>query len=228
MKKVIILALGAILAVPGLAQESDYNAVYTSSSGKVSFDVIDHIGYGYHFVKSDDFKPAWSDEFFLNMFKIGLYPVENLGLELGLDLQFNTFASKESAFVQREGIIHAADFSVLELGSSFDRQRSDFSIFGLGFPVLVKGIFNKFQIGAGAVASWNITGDTGYNLRKGNRTINIDESKAKVNPFSYGILATMSYDHIGVYFKYYPKSSHILPDGSVNLNYMTLGIVLGL
>ena len=52
--------------------------------------------------------------------------------------------------------------------------------------------------------------------------------KAKVNPFSYGIMATASYGSFGLYFKFYPKSSRILPEGSVDVSYTTLGIVLGL
>jgi hypothetical protein len=54
------------------------------------------------------------------------------------------------------------------------------------------------------------------------------ERKAKVNPFSYGLVATASYGVFGVYFKYYPKSSRLLPEGSVDLSYSTIGIVLGM
>ena len=225
MKRLVILTVTALLAVPGFAQ---IDPVYTSSDGKVMFDVFGHIGYGYHISKSNDFKPSWSDEFFVNLLKFGLFPTEHLGFELGVDLQVNDFNSKEKAFVQHDGIIQAADFSTLELISGVEKKHSDFTIVGLGAPVLVKAKFEKVGLGVGAVASWNLAGTTSYWTEKGNRRVDVSETKAKVNPFSYGIMATASYGALGVYFKYYPKSSRLLPEGSVDLSYSTVGIVLGL
>ena len=225
MKKLIVLALAALFAAPCFAQ---IEPVYTSSDGKATFDVLGHIGYGYHIVKSDDFKSSWSSEFFLNLMKFELFPSEHFGFGLGIDLQVNDFNSKEKAFVQHDGLIRTADFSTLETLTGVDRKRSDFTIVSLGAPVLVRAKFEKVAIGVGAVASWNIGGGNSYWVEKGNRSVTVDESKAKVNPFSYGIIATASYGAFGVYFKYYPKSSRILPEGSVDLSYSTVGIVLGL
>ena len=225
MKKLVILAVTALLAVPGFAQ---IDPVYTSSDGKATFDVFGHIGYGYHITKSNDFKPSWCDEFFVNLLKFGLFPTEHLGFELGVDLQVNDFNSRETAFVQHDGLIKAADFSTLEMVGSVDKKRSDFTTVGLGAPVLVKTKFDKVGLGVGAVASWNLAGSTSYWFEKENRRVDVSETKAKVNPFSYGIMATASYGAFGVYFKYYPKSSRLLPEGSVDVSYSTVGIVLGL
>ena len=225
MKKLVILAVTALLAVPGFAQ---VEPVYTSSDGKATFDMLGHLGFGYHITKSNDFKPSWCDEFFVNIVKFGFYPVESFGFELGVDLQVNDFNTKEKAFVQRDGIIKTADFSTIETLGGVDRKRSDFTVVSLGAPVLVKAKFEKVEFGAGAVASWNFAGSTSYWAQKGNRNITVNETKAKVNPFSYGLVATASYGVFGVYFKYYPKSSRILPEGSVDVSYSTVGIVLGL
>lgn len=225
MKKLVILAVAALLAVPGFAQ---VEPVYTSSDGKATFDMFGHLGFGYHITKSNDFKPSWCDEFFVNILKFGLFPTENFGFELGVDLQVNDFNSREKAFVQHDHIIKAVDFSTLELLGGVDRKRSDFTLVSLGAPVLVKAKFEKVGFGVGAVASWNFAGSTSYWATKGNRNITVNETKAKVNPFSYGIVATASYGAFGVYFKYYPKSSRILPEGSVDVSYSTVGIVLGL
>ena len=225
MKKLVILALAAFLAVPCFAQ---LEPVYTSSDGKATFDVLGHLGAGYHFTKSNDFKPGWCDEFFFNILKFGIYPTEHFGLELGVDLQVNDFNTKEKAFVQRDGLIKVADFSTLETLGGVDRKRSDFTTVGLGAPVLVKAKFDKVGIGVGAVASWNFAGSNSYWIEKGNRSLTVTETKAKVNPFSYGLVATASYGVFGVYFKYYPKSSRLLPEGSVDVSYSTIGIVLGM
>ena len=226
MKKIIMTALAALLAIPSFAQYEE--PVYTSSDGKFSFDIIGHFGAGYHFVKTDDFQPYGSSEFFMNIVKFGVYPVNHLGLELGADLQFNTFPSQETAFAQVDGLIKPVPFSTLGFGDSFDSKRGSFSVFGFGVPVLVKGIFDGFQVGVGGVASFNVSGDTYATLRKDKRELSYHESGAKVNPFSYGLMATLSYDGFCVYFKYYPKSTRILPEGSIDMSYSTLGIALGL
>ena len=210
MKKLVILVVTALLAVPGFAQ---IEPVYTSSDGKAMFDIVHHIGYGYNITKSNDFKPGWCGDFFVNILSFGLYPTEHLGFELGVDLQVNDFNTKDKAFVQRDGLIKVADFSTLETIGGVDRKQSDFTILSLG---------------AGAVASWNLSGVNSYWVEKGNRSMTINERKAKVNPFSYGIVATASYGAFGLYFKFYPKSSRLLPDGSMDLSYSTVGIVLGL
>ena len=226
MKKIIMTALVALLAVPCFAQYED--AVYTSPNGKFAFDIVGHFGAGYHFVKTDDYQPSSSSEFFMNIVKFGVYPIEHLGLEAGVDLQFNTFVSKETAFAQVDGLVKPVSFSTLGFGDSFDRTSGTISVFGFGAPVMVKGIFDKFQIGVGAVASWNTSVDTSTYLRKDNRELTYRESDAKVNPFSYGLVAMLGYGSFDVYFKYYPKSVRILPEGSIDLSYMTLGIALGL
>lgn len=228
MKKLVMLAIAALVAIPVFAQY-EKEPVYASSNGKAMFDVFDHIGFGYNAVQSADYKPGFASDFFLNVLKVGLYPVESLGLELGVDLEFNNFSSKESAFKLQNDKVDAVSFEALELLSgNFDRKRGNFAVFSLGAPVLVKGIFGKIQIGAGAEAFWNITGTTSAFLRQGNRDVTYSERKAKVNPFSYAIMGTISYDEFGLFVKYYPKSSRLLPEGSVDLGYTTIGIAISL
>ena len=227
MKKIIMTALVALLTAPCFAQSAD-ETIYTSPNGKFTFDVVGHLGAGHHFVQTDGYKPYSSTEFFMNIVKFGLYPVEHLGLELGVDIQFNTFLYKDTAFAQVDGLIKPVSFSTLGFGDSFDSKSGSISVFGFGAPVLVKGFFNDIRIGVGPVFSWNITGDTNVYLSKDNRDLTYHESDAKVNPFSYGLMAVLGYKVFDVYFKYYPKSVRILPEGSIDMSYMTLGIALGL
>ena len=226
MKKLVMLALAAMMAIPVFAQEDESTRVYTAPSGKAFVDMMGHIGYGYHFVKSEEYTPAWSGEFFFNVLQFGLRPVDGLGIDLSVDFAWSDFASKKNAFTQVNQIIKASSFDLVGEGS-LDRKNSSIDVFSLTAPLVVKGIFGKFELGAGAFASWNIAASTTLNYRKDNVRANIEEVKAKVNPFTYGIIASASYDEFGVYFRYYPKSSRLLPEGSVDLSYMTLGIVLG-
>ena len=226
MKKLVMMALAALVAIPVFAQEDEENRVYTASNGKAFVEIFDHIGYGYHFVKSADYTPAWSGEFFMNVLEFGLRPAEVLGIDLGVDMFWSNFDSKTNAFKQDDQLVKAVDFSHYVDGT-IQKKNSGFDVFGLTAPLVVKGIFDKFEIGAGAFASWNITGSTYCRYRQNNVRAQIEEVKAKVNPFTYGFLASVAYDDFGVYFKYYPQSSRLLPEGSVDLSYMTLGLVIG-
>ena len=221
-----MLALAALVAIPVLAQDDEENRVYTASSGKAFIDVFDHIGYGYHFVNSADYTPSWSGELFVNLLKFGIRPADVFGIDFGVDMFWSNFDSKTNAFMQADQIIKVVYFSHYVDGNAA-KKNSGFDVWGLTAPLVVKGIFDKFVIGAGAFANWNITGSTYCRYRKDNVRAQLDEVKAKVNPFTYGFLATVSYDDFGVFFKYYPKSSKLLPEGSVDLSYMTLGLVIG-
>ena len=226
MKKLVMLALAALVAIPVFAQEEESNRIYTAPGGKAFVNVLNHAGYGYHFIKSDDFKPAWSGELFFNVVKFGLRPVDVLGINLGIDFGWGEFRPKDKAFKQENRIVKAADYEYYTHGAA-DRKRSGLDVFSLQAPLVVKGIFGPFQLSAGAFASWNISGRTFCYYRQENVRAQLYEVKAKVNPFTYGFLATASFKDFGVYFKYYPKSSRLLPEGSVDLSYTTLGIVVG-
>lgn len=225
MKKLLFAILASLLVVPAFASDDDYEPLYVSSDGKVSFDIVSHLGYGYHFVTSNDFKSNWSSEFFFNIAKVEFRPAEVLGLSLAIDARFSNFNSKGTIFSidKADQLIKTWDFdSVVE--GHYDKSRGGFNVFSLDTPFLVKGIFGDFQLGVGAFASFNLTGDTFYQYRQDNRRTQITETGAKINTFNYGLLASFSYDGFGLYFKYYPKSPKLLPEGSVDLSYMTLGI----
>ena len=227
MKKMFFAILASLLVVPAFASDDDYEPLYTSSDGKVTFDIVSHLGYGYHFVNSNDFRSSWSNEFFINIVKVEIRPAEVLGFSLAIDARFNNFNSKDTAFAVGNGdnLIKAFDFNDLVEGS-YEKARGGFNVFSLDAPVLLKGIFGDFQLGIGAVASLNLLGDTFYNYNQSNRRTQISETKAKVNSFTYGLITSLTYDGLGLYFKYYPKSPKLLPDGSVDFNYMTLGIAI--
>ena len=226
MKKLVMLALAALVAIPVFAQDDDDSRVYTSPSGKSFVDILGHIGYGYHFINSNDFTPAWSGEFFMNILQFGLRPADVFGIDLNIDFLWNNFDSKDKAFVQENQIVKPADYDVYTHGAA-ENKHSGLNVFSLSAPLMVKGIFGNFQLGAGAFATWNISGETFCRYRQNNVRAQYEEVKAKVNPFTYGFLASVSYKEFGVYFRYNPNASRLLPEGSVDLSYSTLGIVLG-
>ncbi len=231
MKKMFLTVLAALFILPLFAQDETLEPLYSSSNGKVEFDMLSHIGFGYNIVKTNDFKPAFSSEFMMNILDLGLYPTQNFGIKLGVDFTYNNLGSRESAFIQtKDHLIKAVDFPSVRLDETagITKPRGGINVFSFTAPLLLKGVFNKVEIGAGAEACYNVSSETYYYFRQENRRVEVSESKAKVNRFTYDFLAFLTYNDFGVYFKYRPKSARLFPDGSVDLSFMTVGIVLGL
>ncbi len=226
MKKIVLLALAALISVPMFAQEEEWDGlVYASPNNVVRFELLSSFGYGYHFVSSPDFRSRMSDEFFLNIAQFGLYPIDALGIELGLDVAFSDFASNSHAFyLNGERKIQAVEFSELVPGT-LDRHIGSADIFSINAPLVLKLRAGDFWIGGGAIGSLNLMGRTDYAYRQDNRRVEVSERRAQVNLFTYGLVATLGYDSFGVYFKYFPKTSRLLPEGSMELSYSTLGFV---
>ena len=228
MKKLLLIALSAMLAVPAFADSDDDNVVASSSSGAVQLKVVDHIGYGYHIVKSDAYSPSGSGELFVNLLKLGLYPAKSFGIELGVDADFNFFRSKTSVFhLDNDNKVQAMDFNKLVTGTT-DKSRGGFNTTSITFPLLLKGMFGDFKIGVGAQGSLNLDVDAFYRYKQDNRFWRVEERNGKLNLFSYGFLATVSFSDATFFFKYFPKSTSMLAPGSVDYNYMTVGISFGL
>lgn len=228
MKKIALLALAALFALPLSAQDEEEldNVLFTSANDVVRFEVLSHIGYGYHFVKSPDFQSRMSDEYFLNIVKLGIYPVDALAIELGLDVDLSDFGSRTHAFMQsQDRLIQSREFSLLEQGT-LDRHYGSFTIASLNVPLLLKLHAGSFWIGGGAVGSLNMWGRTYYAYRQQYREVAVTERRARINTFTFSLVATLGFDSFGLYFKYYPRTSRLLPDGSVDMSYMTLGAVL--
>ena len=222
MKRILILFSTLLLAYPSFAQSE--LSIASSSDKKISLEMLSHVGYGWHFVKSDDFRKAGSGEFFFNILNLDVRPAEVFGLSLGADLEFNSFDSKKDMFFLNE------DKKVLALPfvDGFDKTRSEIHTTSFNFPLLATFYFNDFPVGFGAEGPLNTGCYTHTYTKQGYVTDRHNENKAKVNRFSYGLTAFLSYDNLGVYFKFYPKSSKVLPDGSVNFSFWTLGVAFGL
>lgn len=227
MKRIISIVIASLMAFNAFSQSSEDALVLASSKNEtVKFEAFEHIGYGYSFTKSKDFDPSTGWEFFVNVLDLGIYPAENFGIDMGVDLLFNVFNQKNAVFFldsDRNIRSVAAPVYFADI-ADIKKVRSDFSTFSFNVPLLFKAIFNDFSIGVGVEGSWNVTGGTDYNYRSNNHRTRVSENKAKVNPFSYGFLATIALNDGGIYFRYHPKSSHLLPQDGLDLSYMTLGI----
>lgn len=223
MKKTICLLLAAMLAIPAFSQRSTELNIASSEDGRFALGVFSHVGWGYSFVKSDDFVPKGSGEFCVNILNLKLYPVESFGFELGADLGSRYIGSRESSFYQLNHIVKAVDAADL---FDADKSRSTINTLSINVPLLAKFRAGKFSIGAGAEAQFNLYGETEYYYRDKDTRMRSTEFKAKVNTFTYGIVGAIGYDAFCVFAKFYPKNSPLLPEGSVQFSYWTLGVAL--
>jgi len=197
-------------------------------SDREVLEPVAHIGYGYNIVSTNDFTPSKAGEFFVNILTLNLFPVENFGVQLGVDYKTINFDSKENAFyLDSDKKIHAEAYSA-KYPVSYTKNFSRFRTNTFSVPVLLKFEADKFKFGAGAEANFNLGGRIKDKyFVDGQKVKNIDKG-AKFNTFNYNFLATLSYDDTGIYFRYYPKSSPLMPEGSLDLSFMTVGIVFSM
>ena len=227
MKKTLLAALAALLILPAFAQKkSNAPVIFANEEQTVSVYMINHVGVGYHILQDPDFKPLWPGEWFLNFVNLRIRPVEALQIDLGIDMKFNHFTSKESLFTQNnDRLVRVAPFSSL-LEGSYTRTRGGLDVLSFTAPVLVKGCFGDFRVGLGVEGSINLDGNTYMRYSQDRRNISVSEEQARVNRFTFAPMAMAAYGEVGVYFKYYPKSSQLLPAGSANLGQvLTIGVI---
>jgi hypothetical protein len=209
------------MAIPVFSQNSEGVTIAGSEDGRFALDLLSHVGWGYSFVKTDDFAPKGSGEVCMNILNLKVYPVESFGFELGGDLGWRYIGSSESAFYQHDHFVKAVKASDL---FNVDKFRSTIDVFSINVPLLAKFRAGKFSIGAGAEAQFNLSGENEYYYRDEDSRFQSTEYKAKVNTFTYGFVGAIGYDSFCVFAKFYPKSSPLLPEGGVQFNYWTLGI----
>lgn len=218
MKKSLML-LSVLVALPLFSNRA--------SAQIAQMDVISHIGFGYNAVNTNDFTPSASGEFFVNIADLKLYPVDFFGVEIGVDYKTVDFTSREDAFyLDGNKVIHAQPFK--DKHSGVDNSKKNFSRFRtntFSAPVTLNLNAGSFSIGAGAEANFNLPGrvkDKFFIDGKKNKQI---DKGAQFNKFNYDILAYLYYEDTGIYVRYYPKSSRLMPEGGVDVSYLTIGFI---
>ena len=228
MKKLFILIATSLLALPAFAQhEASSSSIYTSPNGVVSIGAMNHMSWGYDFVKSDAFKPKGSGEVSLNVLDLNIYPSQSFGFEVGLDCKWQYFGTKVGMFhLDGNRIPQAyADWAIENLASDV-WKRSTLGVFSLSVPVLAKFYMGKFWIGGGAEANFNLTSYTDYVYEIDNMRTEVSESKGKTNLFTYDFVGLVGFSNTAVFAKFYPKNSTFVPEGGVKFDYWTLGVAI--
>ncbi len=107
------------------------------------------------------------------------------------------------------------------------KQRSSLHTFSLSIPVLATVHVNDyFWLSAGAEANLNMTSWTNFTLETGDVTESSAVSDGQVRPFTFDFIGMVGFKDAAVFFKWYPKTSRIVPDGGVQFDYCSLGVTL--
>ena len=220
MKKVFTI-LSVIMAL---------TAFSTPASAQFTFDKdiiepVSHIGFGYNIVNTNAFKSSYSEEFFVNILTLNLFPVENFGVQIGVDYKTVGFESKDDAFyLDGNKKVQAEPFKD-KYPVSYTKNYSRFRTNTFSAPVMLTVEAGNFSMSAGAEANLNLTGRVKDKyLVNGKKVKNIDKG-AQFNRFNYNFIFSLSYDDTGLYVKYYPKSSKLMPEGSIDLDFWSVGVV---
>lgn len=227
MKRFVLIA-GALMALfssRAFAQNDDAFAIVSSESGVVSLDAASHIGFGYNLLKSDDFTTSSSEEFFVNILNLKVYPTDWFGIEVGVDYKTMGFDSKENAFfLDNDKKIQAGKVADVISGNP-EKFRSRFRSNTFSVPVMLKFEAGTTSIGLGVEGDMNLNGRVKSKYFEDGKKVKDIKKGAQFTKYNYNFLATLSFDGTGVYFRYYPKSSQLLPEGSVNVGFMAVGVI---
>lgn len=227
MKRFVLIA-GALMALfssMAFAQNDNAFEIASSESGVVSLDAASHIGFGYNLLKSNDFTASGSEEFFVNILNLNVYPTEWFGIEVGVDYKTMNFDSRENAFfLDSDKKIQAGKITDVISGSP-EKFRSRFRSNTFSVPVMFKFKAGTTSIGLGVEGDMNLNGRVKNKYFEDGKKVKDIQKGAQFNKYNYNLLATLSFDGTGVYFRYYPKSSQLLPEGSVNVGFMAVGVI---
>lgn len=202
--------------------------INSSAQDVVSLNPISHFGYGYNIVKTSDFHPSASDEFFVNILTLKLRPVDYLGLDIGVDYKTVDFRSRDEAFyLDANKVIHAMPYKE-KYKENYTRNFSRFRTNTFSTPVTFNFYAGDFAVRLGAEANFNLTGRVKDKFFVDGKKHKYIEKGARFNKFNYNFLASISYANTGIYFRYYPKNSRLMPEGGVDVSYMTVGVVFGM
>lgn len=225
MKKILLFVLTIFIIMPAFADERDRAIIASTPDDRVQLEVFSRVGYGFHIVQSNDYKPRVSGEFFFNVFQLDVFPNDYLGLSLGIDCAFNRFTSRTSIFyLDSDRRIQPATPNLY----SDAKLSAGFKDFSLGMPLMVRGILGDFKASVGAEVNLNFPGMTYYSFREGDKTTRVTERRAWVNRFSGAVVTSVTFCDLGFFVKFYPKFAPLLPAGSVSMNYWTIGFIYGM
>ena len=198
----------------------------------VEISLLDNLGYGLTNVKTDAFTSKFgrSWEFFLNIVDISLNPTRWLSFDVGGDIKIDSFKpGKEEYFtLDDDSYPIVGTYSESEM-KQIKSSSSRLQVYSLSVPVTLGLNFGGVNIRGGAEFFWPLAAKCSFVENKIQTENGWDKTRlwrAKTEKIGLNYMAAISFEGLGLYFKYHPKP--LVPySASSSFNYWTAGIVLG-
>jgi hypothetical protein len=251
MKKLTAFFVTSLLALPIFAQQPQKqetpspilrSTVFSAQDGLLSINLMDHVFFGYNIVDADAFTPNGGGELSLNTLALNVSPAPPFGHHVGMDCKWQFFSTKDSRFfLDKDKIPQVIHYPIPTPGNSAQEQttpalpeesmtskyRGSLHTFTLAIPVLATVHLNdNFWLSAGAEANLNMTSWTNFEEESGDVTETTSVADGQVRPFTFNFMGMIGFRDTALFFKYYPKTSRIVPDGGVEFDYCTVGVTL--
>lgn len=198
------------------------------------FSLIDNLGFGLTNINAAEFNPKFgkSYEFFANAFNISVNPTRWLSFDVGGDLKIDSFTPGKNEFFFLDDdrypivdIVPDAEESLVKIKKS----SSKLLICSLSVPATIGFNFGGFNLRGGAEFFWPLPIKQSFTKTRTETDEGWNEYhqwKARVEKFSWDYMAAISWEGLGLYFKYYPWP--LVPASSnATFKYWTAGIVVG-
>lgn len=232
------------------------STVFSAQDGLLSINLMDHVFFGYDIVDSEAFTPNGGGELSLNALALNVSPAPSFGLQVGMDCKWQFFSTEDSRFfLDKAKIPQVTPYPIptpeaenttpdqgqnpsqtqaqeqttpaLPEESMTCKYRGSLHTFSLSIPVLATLHLNdNFWLSAGAEANLNMTSWTNFEEESGNVTETTSVADGQVRPFTFNFMGMIGFRDTALFFKYYPKTSRIVPDGGVEFDYCTVGVTL--
>lgn len=243
MKKIIMTSAALFAAVSLFAQSSkdrlselENTPVEESKkapkpqkeSKLLDFDIISEIGYGWHFIKEDQFssklKGNKTSNFYFNVFELSLNPLKWASLTLGANLEWAKYVPHSDYYFHGVPDGDSRKLDLTATGAGMDDVYSKLSVFSISVPLGLDIHFGSTRLRAGAEAGFRIKSGSEYSYENpdGDKHSVKDSTPTGLKPFALDYFASLSLGFIGIYVKYYPES--ISP--AIPMNCITAGILL--
>ncbi len=198
----------------------------------IDFSLIDNFGYGLTKVDAQSFSSKFgrSWEFFINIVNLSINPTKWLSLSAGGDIKIDNFKPAKDEWFTLDNDNYPLVGKIIQ-PEKYDlkHSKSRLLVCSLSVPVTLGFNFGECNIRGGAEFFWPLQGKRSFvetKMLTDEGWIENHQWKVRSEKFSWDYMAAISWDGLGLYFKYYPKP--LIPASvSSTFNYWTAGIVIG-
>lgn len=195
---------------------------------KAGVNVLSEIGIGRHWVVSDDFRSqGWgSGQVYLQVLDAYVRPVSWMSLHVGGGIAADRFQTYTSAFsLDGSGNILVCKLSDNELNAK--KFRSSITEGTVLVPATLQFHAGHLTLRLGAEAKYAFSPRVRNDYHTDDGRQLIEKNGARITPWSYDFLASISFAGEGIYVKYQPASFRRFPEPGPAFSTWTLGYRLG-